>query len=121
MDTDTNTTDTNITDTTQNNNNISDLLALRDEKKNSLSEIKEYGKKIMEQKPTNIGKDAEKKIGEKGPDKYIVTGVPGFDKLFDKGISRGATVIFAGGAGSGTRSLPHGRGHCAAIRPHAPW
>jgi circadian clock protein KaiC len=31
----------------------------------------------------------------------MVTGVPGFDKLFEKGVPKGNTIIMAGGAGSG--------------------
>ena len=33
--------------------------------------------------------------------KYIMTGVPGFDELLDKGIPEGSAVLVAGGAGSG--------------------
>jgi len=33
--------------------------------------------------------------------KHVVTGVPGFDELFERGIPKGAAVIIAGGAGSG--------------------
>ncbi len=40
------------------------------------------------------------KIGLKD-EKYITTGVPGFDKLFEHGIPRSADVLVAGGAGSG--------------------
>lgn len=32
---------------------------------------------------------------------HIITGIPGFDSLFTKGIPRGATLLVAGGAGSG--------------------
>ena len=34
-------------------------------------------------------------------DKYILTGVPGFDDLFKRGIPKGANIIVVGGAGSG--------------------
>lgn len=37
--------------------------------------------------------------------KYILTGVPGFDDLFEKGIPKGSTVLIAGGAGSGKTIL----------------
>jgi KaiC/GvpD/RAD55 family RecA-like ATPase len=33
--------------------------------------------------------------------KFILTGVPGFDDLFDSGVPKGSAVIIAGGAGSG--------------------
>lgn len=33
--------------------------------------------------------------------KYVVTGIPGFDKLFRNGIPKGSAVLLAGGAGSG--------------------
>ena len=33
--------------------------------------------------------------------KYVLTGVPGFDKLFEQGIPKQSNVIVAGGAGSG--------------------
>ena len=38
-------------------------------------------------------------------DRYISTGVPGFDKLFKNGIPKGSSVLVAGGAGSGKTNL----------------
>lgn len=32
---------------------------------------------------------------------FVKTGIPGFDKLFEKGVPKGASVLLAGGAGSG--------------------
>lgn len=52
------------------------------------------------------GKDEEKlkqKIIENK--KYIITGVPGLDELFSKGIPRGYSILVAGGAGSGKTIL----------------
>jgi circadian clock protein KaiC len=37
--------------------------------------------------------------------KYIRTGIPGFDDLFEHGIPKGSSVIIAGGAGSGKTNL----------------
>lgn len=37
--------------------------------------------------------------------KYIMTGVPGFDDLLDQGIPRGSSIIVAGGTGSGKTIL----------------
>lgn len=42
-----------------------------------------------------------KQIEKFKPEKYVLTGVPGFDDLFEHGIPRGSTVLVAGGAGSG--------------------
>jgi len=40
------------------------------------------------------------------PDKkYIFTGIPGFDQMLEKGIPLGASVVVAGGAGSGKTIL----------------
>ncbi len=43
-------------------------------------------------------KDKKKRRMEK---KYVVTGVPGFDELFEKSIPKSSTLLVAGGAGSG--------------------
>ena len=56
-----------------------------------------------------IKSDVEKKLNNETlqdkedpiSDKYLLTGIPGFDDLFDKGIPRGSNVIVAGSAGSG--------------------
>ena len=32
---------------------------------------------------------------------YVITGIEGFDKLFEKGIPKGSSVLISGGAGSG--------------------
>ena len=41
---------------------------------------------------------AKKRVPEKG---FVFTGVPGFDDLLDDGIPKSATLLVAGGAGSG--------------------
>ncbi len=48
----------------------------------------------LELKEKKIGKGKERK-------KYIETRIPGFDELFEHGIPEGASIIVAGGAGSG--------------------
>jgi len=45
--------------------------------------------------------DRSKHKNEIKSNKYVQTGVPGFDDLFEKGIPRGSAVLVAGGAGSG--------------------
>lgn len=47
----------------------------------------------------------DKTIHEDKIDEFIKTGVEGLDKLFDKGIPKGSSVIIAGGAGSGKTIL----------------
>lgn len=37
--------------------------------------------------------------------KFIQTGIPGFDELFEQGIPKGSTVLIAGGTGSGKTNL----------------
>ncbi len=37
----------------------------------------------------------------KGEKKFVLTGIPGFDSLFDRGIPKGSATLIAGGAGSG--------------------
>jgi circadian clock protein KaiC len=39
------------------------------------------------------------------PKEHVNTGIAGFDKLFDKGIPKGSSVLVAGGAGSGKTIL----------------
>ena len=38
-------------------------------------------------------------------EKYVSTGIKGFDKLFKNGIPRGSSILIAGGAGSGKTNL----------------
>ena len=38
-------------------------------------------------------------------EKFVQTGIPGFDKLFKNGIPKGSSVLIAGGAGSGKTNL----------------
>lgn len=46
-------------------------------------------------------KHPEKKI----EGKFVLTGIPGFDELFEQGIPKGSSVLVAGGAGSGKTIL----------------
>jgi len=41
----------------------------------------------------------EKKL--KQVDRYVKTGIPGFNELITKGIPKGSAVLIAGGTGSG--------------------
>ncbi len=59
--------------------------------------IKQEGT-ILEQKIQHTTKNLNKDGKEK---KYVLTGVPGFDELFENGIPHGSSVLVAGGAGSG--------------------
>ena len=45
--------------------------------------------------------DAHKNKTGTPSDNFIVTGIPGFDDLFDLGIPKGSSVLIAGGAGTG--------------------
>ncbi|MCK5043752.1 AAA family ATPase [Candidatus Pacearchaeota archaeon] len=47
------------------------------------------------------GTETEKKIVKKPGKEYVVTGITGLDELLEEGIPKGATVLVAGGAGSG--------------------
>ena len=42
---------------------------------------------------------------EEDSTKYIKTGIPGFDDLFEHGIPKGSSVLIAGGTGSGKTNL----------------
>lgn len=55
-------------------------------------------RKSVEEIP-DLGK--KKKLSFKDKEKYVLTGVPGFDELLEKGIPQGNSLIVAGGAGSG--------------------
>lgn len=47
------------------------------------------------------GTETKKKIVKKPGKEYVVTGIAGLDELLEEGIPKGATVLIAGGAGSG--------------------
>jgi hemerythrin-like metal-binding protein len=59
------------------------------------AEIKEQRASVLH--VVNNLKEKDRKIEKE----RIATGIPGFDKLFEKGIPRGCSVLVAGGAGSG--------------------
>ncbi|MFA5103313.1 MAG: ATPase domain-containing protein [Candidatus Thermoplasmatota archaeon] len=42
---------------------------------------------------------------EEESSKFVKTGIPGFDDLFEQGIPKGSTVLIAGGTGSGKTNL----------------
>ena len=62
-------------------------------------EKKFEGNEPDEQKSELLTQELEKP--EKNDGRYILTGVPGFDELLEKGIPKGSNVIVVGGAGSG--------------------
>jgi len=64
--------------------------------------IQHHEAQILEQRaPAKHGADRIKEKAKKSGKGYVVTGVPGFDELFENGIPRGSAVLLAGGAGSG--------------------
>jgi KaiC/GvpD/RAD55 family RecA-like ATPase len=71
-------------------------------KKRTPKEHKIISKEIQKQRESVQKKvqTIKKNQGLKS-DEWIKTGIPGLDKLFEKGIPRGTSVLIAGGAGSG--------------------
>lgn len=68
--------------------------------------IEKHEADILKQRAPLNGLDKKYKGKKKKDTKTtIVTGIPGFDELFDKGIPKGSTVLLAGGAGSGKTIL----------------
>lgn len=65
-------------------------------------EIKEHEAQILNQREPikNIVSNTKTKEKKVSGD-FIKTGIPGFDELIENGIPKGATVLVAGGAGSG--------------------
>jgi len=59
------------------------------------AQIKEQREEVIQ-----VTDRSKHKLGKK-EDKFVHTGVPGFDDLFEQGIPRGSAVLVAGGAGSG--------------------
>lgn len=49
----------------------------------------------------NLRKIKLKEKPAKGEREWVKTGVPGLDEMFEKGIPKGASILVAGGAGSG--------------------
>ncbi len=49
----------------------------------------------------NVKKIKSSASATEKPREYLLTGIEGFDKLFEKGIPKGASVLISGGAGSG--------------------
>jgi KaiC/GvpD/RAD55 family RecA-like ATPase len=65
---------------------------------------KEHHKQIKEQRnpiKKTIDKFEEKIVKKKDNKNFVLTNVPGFDDLFEKGIPKGNSILVAGGAGSG--------------------
>ena len=72
------------------------LKKVKNQKNLDTSKIKAKIKKELESTKT-----LEKQLTIKDGKKYVKTGVPGFDALFERGIPRGSAILVAGGAGSG--------------------
>ena len=83
-----------------------DMSKVKAKIKNKLKtgKIKDHEAQILEQRaPAHhaIKTLKDKKKIKKGKEKFVLTGVPGFDNLFETGIPKGSSVLIAGGAGSG--------------------
>jgi len=72
------------------------LKKVKNQKNLDTSKIKAKIKKELESTKT-----LEKQLTIKDGKKYVKTGVPGFDALFERGIPRGSAILVAGGTGSG--------------------
>lgn len=73
------------------------------QKKLDMASIKSQVENQLKQQraPLKAIEKLKDKKGKKGRDDNIITGVPGFDELFEKGIPKGYAILIAGGAGSG--------------------
>jgi len=80
--------------------NSFDMSKIKAEIENKLKGTSDYGYSTgtLEQK-TQYTLEAVNKA--KKAKKYVLTGVSGFDELFENGIPKGSNVLVAGGAGSG--------------------
>jgi len=64
----------------------------------NLDKIKaEVDKKLKDGKV----QEQETQVLKRGTEEYVLTGIPGFDALFEKGIPKGNAMIIAGGTGTG--------------------
>ena len=72
------------------------LKKVKNQKNLDTSKIKAKIKKELESTKT-----LEKQLTIKDRGKYVKTGIPGFDELFERGIPRGSAILVAGGTGSG--------------------
>ncbi len=82
-----------------------DLSALKADIEKALnsgeSRMKNHEDQIKVQRAP-LEKIKDLKFKNKGPvSKFVNTGIPGFDELFQEGIPKGSNVLVAGGAGSG--------------------
>jgi circadian clock protein KaiC len=72
------------------------LKKVKNQKNLDMAKIKTKIEKELESTKT-----LEKQLTIKDGKKYVKTGIPGFDELFESGIPRGSAILIAGGAGSG--------------------
>ena len=72
--------------------------AKKNKQRIDLDNIKvEVDKKLRDGK----GQEQEIQVLKRETKEYVLTGIPGFDKLFEKGIPKGNAMIVAGGTGTG--------------------
>ena len=64
---------------------------------NSILDMSKIKAAVEEKLHTSKAQDKKKQISKK----YVLTGIPGFDDLFEEGIPKGANVILVGGTGCG--------------------
>ena len=88
---------------------IKKIPTVKEIRKRALPVGLKHEKKLMEKVKKKGIKETEKK-------EWVMTGVPGFDELFEKGIPKGSAVLVAGGAGSGKtifclQTLEHNASH----------
>ena len=79
-----------------------DMSKVKSSIENKLKKAEGHRAQILEQRaPVHQAlKNLKDKNRARGGD-FVETGVPGFDELFESGIPKGSTVVFAGGTGSG--------------------
>jgi len=89
-----------MTQETSEPNNIFDMSKIKAniEKKLGKNEVIEQSSQISEQKIQHTTENLKK---DKKAKKYVLTGISGFDELFENGIPTGSNILVAGGAGSG--------------------
>jgi KaiC/GvpD/RAD55 family RecA-like ATPase len=68
------------------------------EKRLGINKVIEKDSQILEQKIQHTNENLKK---DKKVKKYVLTGISGFDELFENGIPKGSNILVAGGAGSG--------------------
>jgi KaiC/GvpD/RAD55 family RecA-like ATPase len=83
-----------------------DIAKIKEEIEQELKsgKISKSGAQIKEQRAP-LSRIGEKSTSSTTGKKYLQTGIPGFDELFEQGIPLGYSILVAGGAGSGKTTL----------------